>query len=365
MPSNKIVIDTKQLKNAASDVARVAATRSSLPVLANVKIASSDGMLAMTCTDLDILSERYVKCEGDIGDELTVPARTLVDLLGTFAAEQTTIEIDNSRKRAIITNGRSRATLTGMVSDDFPKLKFAGKRGYYRLDGALLRRGIAAVLPSVANDDARPILTGVQVKFAAARIVLAASDGFRVSEWHADCDGEAAVFVVHGRFLAEIARTRGDLTLYADKTRLIVDHDGGTISGAHIEGAFPVYEPIFGQREAATNTVTVDRAELVAALRTVKQIAGRDKMRIDLDATDGQLKITAPENETGAGEAIIDATLDGRLAVACNVAYLADIVASLDAEHDATVTVRNAKPTAPIFIDGHDARHALMPMHKG
>ena len=65
-------------------VSRAVSTRSTLPVLANVLLATDDGRLKLSATNLEIVITCWVGAKVEEEGSITVPARTFNDLVNAL-----------------------------------------------------------------------------------------------------------------------------------------------------------------------------------------------------------------------------------------------------------------------------------------
>ena len=70
----KVVCIQENLSKALSIVNRAVATRSSLPVLANVLIATDSSMLKLSATNMEISTTVLIGCKTETEGAVTVPA---------------------------------------------------------------------------------------------------------------------------------------------------------------------------------------------------------------------------------------------------------------------------------------------------
>ncbi len=85
----------QNLSRALAIVGRAVATRSNLPVLQNVKIATEEGMLVLTATNLDIAITTRVGAQVQAEGEITIPARLLSDFVNSLPDDRIEIQSVN------------------------------------------------------------------------------------------------------------------------------------------------------------------------------------------------------------------------------------------------------------------------------
>ena len=84
----KATVSQQQLAHGLGMVSRAVSPRSTLPVLANVLVATDEGRLRLSATNLELGISCWIGAQ--IGEEgsITVPARTFADLVNTLPNDQ-------------------------------------------------------------------------------------------------------------------------------------------------------------------------------------------------------------------------------------------------------------------------------------
>ncbi len=80
----KATVTQQHLAHGLSIVSRAVSPRSTLPVLANVLVATDEGRLRLSATNLELGITCWIPAQIQEEGSITVPARTFVDLVGTF-----------------------------------------------------------------------------------------------------------------------------------------------------------------------------------------------------------------------------------------------------------------------------------------
>ena len=80
-------------------VGKAVSTRSTLPVLGNVLLATENARLKLSATNLELGITCWIGAHVEEEGAITVPARTLVDMVNAFSSEQVDMEL-NVRTKA-------------------------------------------------------------------------------------------------------------------------------------------------------------------------------------------------------------------------------------------------------------------------
>ena len=119
----KFTIMQENLLHVLSTVHAAIERKSTLPILANVLLATKGNILTVTATDLEIEQiDEAQMVDSDVDYSITVPARKLMDITKSFPQDKiVTITLkDNDLE---VKSGRSRYKLATMPASDYPNIQ--------------------------------------------------------------------------------------------------------------------------------------------------------------------------------------------------------------------------------------------------
>jgi DNA polymerase-3 subunit beta len=359
-------------------VSKAVSTRSTLPVLGNVLLATDDGRLKLAATNLELGITCWVGARVEEKGAITVPARTLVDMVNAFAAEQVNMDLNLRNKALRLACGRSEANIKGIDAQEFPLIPTAEPDGI-PIPAELLREMINKTAFAAATDESRPILTGVLVKLEGKQLVMAAADGFRLSVSYGALEREVeepVTVIVPANSLKELYRISAEqkehigLTLPSGRGQAIFRLENIELVSQLIDGSFPDYAQII-PRSFATRTV-VNTGEMRTACKTAdiiaREAAHTTRLRVfpEDGLTPGHMVVAATSAETGDNETEIDALVEGDpVEIAFNVKYLNDVLGVLEMPQVALETTSESSPGVIKPVGSEDFVHVIMPMHLG
>lgn len=366
----------ENLAKGLSVVGRAVATRSTLPVLANVLLATDNGRLKLSATDLEIGINCWIGAKVEEEGAITVPARSFIDLVNSLPPERIDMELIVRTQTLNLKCARYEANLKGIDAQEFPLIPSAEEgEGRITLEAATFREMIEQVVFAAATDESRPILTGVLAKFAGNRLTLAAADGFRLSVRTTELPAEAkpASIIIPARALAELARISADeevITMIITPARnQVLFHTANVeLVSQLIEGNFPDYQQII-PKSYTTRTV-VNTNSFLRACKTAN-IFARDAaniVRLQItpggELAPGHMTVAATSAELGDNVGEIDASVQGdEIEIAFNVKYLIDVLSVIDTADVALETITPSSPGVIRPVGAEDFIHVIMPMH--
>lgn len=363
----------ENLAKGLATVGRAVATRSTLPVLSNVMLATDQGRLKLSATDLEIGIHCWIGAKVEEEGAITVPARLLIDFVNALPAERIDMALNVRTQELNLNCARYEAHIKGIDAQEFPLISTADDGDYQlTLEPSLLRQMISQVAFSAATDESRPILTGVLVKFDGPQLTMAAADGFRLSVRYARLENpvsEPISVIIPARALAELGRISSDeelpigLSITASRSQALFHLSNTDLVSQLIEGRFPDYTQIIPKRHDTRTTVGTD--EFFKACRTANIFARSEANIVRLRIADDKMIITASSAEMGDNVTEIDAQIAGEPIeeVAFNVRFLIDVLSVADAAQVVLETTTASSPGVIKPVGSEDFVHVIMPMH--
>jgi len=376
----KVTILQENLARGLGIVSRAVSPRSTLPVLANVMVATDEGRLRLSATNLEMGITCWIAARIEGEGSTTVPARTLADLVNTLPGEQVALSLDSSTQTLNVRSGTSTNDIKGIDAQEFPPMPVPDMDGAVQLNVVDFKEMIHQVAFAASTDEARPVLMGVLVIVEGDQITMAAADGFRLSVRNATLSSPATQpvnIIVPARALSELARIAIDgdesISMVVPKGRgqVVFRLKDAELVSQLIDGTFPDYQQII-PRSYKSRTL-VSTASLLKACKQAEIFAreGSNVARLDIKAAQSEMEpseveISAISEETGKNETIVEATVDGgSVLIAFNVKYLREALEVIKSPNVALETSAANAPGVVKPVGEDDFLHVIMPMHLG
>jgi len=164
----------ENLAHGLSIVSRAVSPRSTLPVLANILVATDEGRLRLSATNLELGITCWIGAKIHEEGSTTVPARTFTDLVGTLSESHVDMALDVRTQTLNLRCGASNNDLKCIDSQEFPPISLGDLSDGLEINVADLKEMIQQVTFAASTDEARPILTGVSVSYT--HLTLPTSD---------------------------------------------------------------------------------------------------------------------------------------------------------------------------------------------
>lgn len=343
-------------------VARVASAKSALPVLENIYLSAEKGVLQLMATDLETGVKARVGAKVEAEGATTVPARVLVSLIGNFPPGKITLKAEKD----ILTVTAQGMTLkvNGLPATEFPALAEAGKPSF-TIEAKELKEAINQVSFAAAQDESRPILTGILLKLSGGTLTLAGVDGFRLGEKKLKIAGEELAAVVPARSLIEAARLmEGEVEVGSSaEGQIFLNSPDFLVLAQQLEGEFPEYDQIIPAN--FETTITFSKEDLVKAvqLTSVFSESGMSIVACSFDPAKKSLEVSSQEAQLGEARVEVPIGGEGKKGmIAFNSRYISDALNALLGEEVALSLNSNLDPALFTSLGDKNYRHVIMPV---
>jgi DNA polymerase-3 subunit beta len=376
----KVTVLQENLARGLGTVSKAVSPRSTLPVLANILIASDEGRLRLSATNLEMGITCWIPARIEEEGSTTVPARTFSDLVSTLPSDQVLLKLDTQTQTLNVRGGTSTNDIKCIDSQEFPPMPVPDFEGAVQINVGDFREMIHQVAFAASSDEARPVLMGVLVQVDKDKLTMAAADGFRLSVRKAVLSTPSAApvsAIVPAQALKELARVATDseepiyMILPKGRGQVVFRVKDVEVVSQLIDGTFPDFQQII-PRSYKSRTL-VSTSSLLKACKQAEIFAreGSNVARLNIKTAQSEMQpseveISATSEETGKNETIVEATVDGAgLLIAFNVKFLRE---ALEVIRTPNVALETSAPNAPGVVRpvGDDQfLHVIMPMHLG
>jgi DNA polymerase-3 subunit beta len=346
-----------------------------LPVLANVLIASEGGQLRLAATNLTLGVSVWLDARLDGQLALTLPAKTLTDIVNSLADSEVQFSV-NGKPEAAIKGGTFKGVVRGIEATEFPAIPEHDVSNGVALDASILKEMIQATAFAASIDEARPVLEGVQLSLDGNSLSMVATDGFRLAIKKATLPVSVGSqqAIIPASSLKETVRILS--ATKPDQVHLLIPQKGSQVVlrvanvqliSQLIDGRFPDYQAIV-PKGYKTRTVLAT-ADLLKACKQAAIIAREGGNVIQLRLTPGEdqagkVTVLAESGDTGKSEVELPATITGpELTIAFNVKFLQDGLEAVRAKNVVIETHAHNSPAVIRPAGEEEYQYILMPMH--
>ena len=366
----------ENLSRALTVVRRAVSNRTAtLPVTQNVLITAENSMVSISATDLKIAMTMVIGANVEEEGAVTVPARLLSDFVNSLPPERIDVVETNAPIGVNIKCLSFEANISGTKADDFPPIPAVEDGHTAKVAPDVLRDAINRVAFAAANDETRPVLTGVKAEISGSQMKLAAADGFRLAVYDVPLSEDVAEdfeFLIPARDLTEMSRLLGsqeedvEFMVTTSSNQALFKVGDVEIVSSLLAGNFPSYDKLIPSTH--TSRAIVRAEDFMQATRTAS-IFARDSsgiIRLHMSSVGdngaGKLVVSARSEEVGDNEGEVQVAFEGEKAkIAFNARYLTDALDVLGGD----IAVEVSGPSSPGVVkpaEEEDYTVVIMPM---
>jgi DNA polymerase-3 subunit beta len=364
----KITVAKDELVAKLGVVSRAVSTRGTVQVLSGVLVAAEADTLSLAATDMELSLRTTLDAQVEGDGAVVIPGKLLVDLARLLPDSEVTIEYRPEEGVAHVASGTASYRLNTYAAEDFPRLP-AIEAQLHAIDREALLDTVDRVARSASRDESRPVLTGILVRFEAGKLVMVATDSYRLSVKETELAGDAPELeaIIPARALQELSRlaTGGDtieLGVHENHVVFGTTSPGGGdawLTTRRIDGQFPNYRQLLP--ETFEVELTVARAELGDVVRRVSVMAQRNSP-LRLRFAEGELTVSAQTQDVGEAKESLPVPYTGEeFVIGFNADFLRDGVDSIPGDD---IQVKLINPLRPaILVDpAGDFTYLIMPI---
>lgn len=360
----KLQVTQENLNKALNSVSRVANSRGTLPILANVLIKTTNNRLSLSATNLDIAITHYIGAKVSDEGSITVPARLMQDFVSSLP--EGVIELDLQDNKLHVSTEKYQSVVNGIVADDFPVMPAIKDGKSWTIDGASFKKSLQQVVFAASADETRPVLTGVLLQTFEGKLHMAATDSYRLAEKQIGANNEEIQLLIPASAMQDLLRVLGDnddkVKVTHNEQQVLFQVGDIELVTRLVDGKYPDYKKLIPGKFASE--ARLKRADLVNVTK-VSSLFARESagsVTIELDEKTKQLSIRSVASQLGENTATADAKIKGSGSITLNSRYLLDGLNALDGEEVVFGFNGKLEPTLLHDPANPDYKHIIMPL---
>jgi len=360
----KLQVTQENLTRALNNVSRVASTRGTLPILANVLLKTVGNRLSIAATNLDIGITHYIGSK--VGEEgsITVPARLMQDFVGSLPSGVIDLKLEDYKLN--ISTDKYQSVINGVSAEDYPVMPAIADGKTWKIAGKTLKAGLQQVVMAASGDEARPVLTGVYLHSHDGDLYMVATDSYRLAEKKLMKAVDDVNLLIPATALNDLLRILGeyesDVEVTHDDQQVLFKVGDIELVTRLIEGNYPDYRKLIPSQFASS--AKLKRADLTNITKVsslfARESAGSVTIHLDGDAS--QVSIRSVASQLGENTSAATAEVSGDGTITLNSRYILDALHALGGED--VVFSFNGKLEPTVIADPKigDYLHVIMPL---
>jgi DNA polymerase III subunit beta len=344
----RITCSKAELARALSLAGRAVSTRAAVQVLGGVLVRAGDGQVELAATDMELSLRLSVDCRVEGEGAVVAPGRLLIELARLLPESEVVLEHNPDRGVLEVTCGPASYKLNTYSAEDFPKLPDVEAAETFTVDRTALLETVSRVARAASRDESRPVLTGILVRFEGGKLVMAATDSYRLSVKETELSGGQSSeleAIVPARALTELGRVAQDsaeLQVGVQENHVVFGAGDVWLTTRRIDGQFPNYKQLIP--ETFEHEVRLPREEFLEVVRRASVMAQRNSP-LRLSFAEGEVTVSAQTQEVGEAKESLPVPFSGEpLEIGFNPEFLRDGLESVEADEVALQLISSLRP---------------------
>ena len=360
----KLQVTQENLNKALSSVARIANTRGTLPILANVVLRTVGTRLTIAATNLDIAITHYIGSKVSEEGSITVPARLMQDFVGSLPSGVIELKLDDYK--LLITTDQYNSVINGVSAEEFPVMPAIAEGKNLVIPAKSLKKGLQQVLVAASNDEARPVLTGLYMHTTGGKMYIASTDSYRLAEKEIMSLSEDLNLLIPASSMQELLRIIGDqdtdIEIIYDDQQVLFKVGEVELMTRLIDGTYPDYKKLIPTDFAVT--AKLKRSDFVNITKVsslfAKESAGSVTIHVDSDKQ--AVSIRSVASQLGENTAQANAEVSSEGSITLNSRYLLDALGTLSSDEVVLCFNGKLEPCVLKEAKASDYIHVIMPL---
>ena len=320
-------------------VGKAVAAKPQTPILSGIYLNAQGNQVELQANNFSLGITAKIPAHVETEGEVVVSGKRLADFVKGMPDDTITFSNEDNQNSLAITSGGANVDLLTMHAEDFPKIKPLETDRSFQISSSMLSNLIGKTAFAVAEDESRPVFTGVLFELRPNKITLVATNTHRLAfaTDYIDNANETS-FIVPAETLRSILpmlNTESDnkfVFVNYSSRNLSLTFDNFIVTSRLIEGVFPPYDKVIPE-ETATH-VQLDTAEFKQAVKFVALMAKEAEYNaVKFVVLPNGIVISADSQDAGSAVKEIEAQVEGNgLNISFNVAYIADWLSTVEAK---------------------------------
>lgn len=354
-------------------IGRVISSKNNIPALEcflfeiennTLRLTASDGETTLTTT-LELINSSE-------NSRFAINAKTIQDAMKEIPEQPLTFDINTNTMEIVVMYQNGKYSIIGQNADEYPTtMTLEESASSMTIQSDILLSSINRAIFATAEDDLRPVMTGLYFDLTTENLAIVASDGHKLvySKSLTTQGNSNASFILRKKPATLLKNLLGKehhtVTIRFNERNAEFLMEGSRMVCRLIEGKYPNYNSVIPQDNP--NCVTVDRGVMLSALRRVTIFSNPTSTLVKLNMNTNQMTISSQDIDfsMSAEETLVCDYTGIPMSIGFKGTFLVDILNNLSSEN---VIIKLADPSrAGVIVPAEQPENEnilmlLMPM---
>ena len=367
----KLKIKRVVLLDALNNVSKAISTKNIIPILSGIKFEVYKDRIVITASDNDITIQTSIPKGEDLvidsPGNIVIKGKYILDIIRKLNAETINIETVDDHKIMIFTDN-SEFNLNGIDAKEYPDINLDLSTDFVNMKTSDFKTMISQTNYACSVDEARIVLTGVNIKINDKMLECSATDSYRLSlrkiRLNNDVSNDIDI-IIPSKNLNELMKllssTEDEIELHFFSNKIIFKFNNIIFQSRLINGSYPntknliPTDSIFDLKIGVQDFYgMVDRASILND--------DNDNNIITLEIKNKLMKITSMSLEIGKVEEKMEVDVSDEIKISFSAKYMMDALKTIKSSDVIITFVGEIKPILLKNDDNDDLVSLILPI---
>ncbi|MFL0197911.1 DNA polymerase III subunit beta [Clostridium sp. WILCCON 0269] len=331
----KFLCTKTKLQDSISTVQKAITGKSSMPILNGIMLEAYNNTVKLTGSDIDLSIVTTIEATVEEEGAIVIDARIFGDIIRKLPNDNIHISTVENNSIEILCQ-KSKFNIIHMEAEDFPEIPNINENIFFSIPENILKNMIRSTVFATAQDETRPILTGILFEIKNKKLNLVALDGYRLALKSEDLDNDNIInAVIPAKTLNEVSKILGDdsenVNITFTPNHILFNLANTKIISRLLQGEFIKYNSIIPEEYSLR--VIAKKSELLDCIERASLMAKDSNTNlIKLKIEENNMIITS-NSQIGMVREELNIVLQGdTLQIAFNSKYLIDVLKIMEDE---------------------------------
>jgi DNA polymerase III subunit beta len=363
----KFTCNKEALLREISIAQEIISSKNVISILSNIYVEAKDNSLTIKSTDMKVFFQTKVPVNVIEEGATTIYGDKFLGIINTFPYDE--IEFSQNDITAVIkpmTQKKPEYKIKIIASEKYPEFPVSASPAF-EMPIKDFREMIQQSIFAVSDDETRYFLNGAYFEKSEDKLNMVATDGRRLAFVGKAADKKINDFpgvIIPPKILTTVLNRSGDeglVSISVNDKSIFINFASYQFSSVLIEGGFPNYKKVIP--ESQEFSLSVNREEMLRALRRVSLMLEKKTHRIFLGISPGRIAVSSEESEIGTVEDEIPCKYNGDdMTIALNFRYLEEPFKTMTDDEIQILFTQVQKAITIKPVPEKDFLHVVMPM---
>lgn len=354
----KLKIKKDLLLENLNKVSKAISTKNLIPTLAGIKFELNKKGLTLTASNNDITIQKKIKVDKDnINVEkegvVVLQGKNILDIVRIIPDEEINIEVVDEVKVLVYTDDEKiKYDLNVINLNEYPNVSLEKSENFITLKASEVLNIVKETAFATSQDEARPVLTGINFKITGDLLECVATDSYRLAKKKmrlGKAVEESYNIIIPGRNIIEFSRiidnNDNDVKIYIFNNKILFEDDDLLFQSRLINGNYPPTAKSIP--EEFNLAITANASDLYRVIEQASILTtDKEKNIVSLSTKDNLMTVKSVSNEKGKAEMKMNIKKDSseEITIAFSARYMMEALNALSTEEVELSFVGEVKP---------------------